>query len=158
MAQPVFLFTRSPLWGSRLIRWGTNAPVSHVAIYYPGDEVVLHSTHLGVHAIHLKEFLTQAQIVYRVTWNDYLLPWPTLLLRFNTKGYDYRGLLFLAFSILFTKITGKKSKILNRWGQADAYMCTEFASLVAFGKNDDTITPYELYLKIKAHTERESNE
>lgn len=156
------LFTKSNWILSKAIMWGLNEPCSHFAISFD-DKIVFHSNLLGSHVVWYEKFKKSCKIVQTIEFV------PTLEVeeavyencyKLSGKWYDFGAIVFFAVWVVFCRLSGRKvtSPKKNFWGSKKAVLCTEIAkALVPIypGIKDwdlDTISPHELYLKLKGLT------
>lgn len=130
-----FLFTKSNLWGSRLIRWGLGEDVSHVAVQLDlpnfGTPIVVESRlDQGVIASPLAAFLERNQIVHELVLDVPNAAFEELLylsLQKNAVGrrYDQKGFAFWIAAVLAKKALGRKVPSTNPWGTRKDHLCVE---------------------------------
>ena len=140
------IFTKSNKIGSKLIRWGLDEPVSHVAIRY--DDYVVHSRGGGVEVQKLSEFLKHSEVVYSTKVAKNVPRLFRLLLNTNKSRYDFGALLYLTVRTLCGKI-GISLPKKNLWQTSGMFLCTEWVTSYLEGKEDSMITPYNLYKKLE---------
>jgi len=141
------LFTKSDLIGSNTIRWGLEEPVSHVAIQF--GNYVAHSTWGGVDIDHLTTFTKHRQIVFAVDIKGDENKISELLSKYESKSYDFTGLIYFILMAVRRKLFGIALPKTNKWAKDNTFLCTELATKLVEGKENGIITPYELYLTLK---------
>ena len=147
------LFTKSPKWGSRLIRWALNEPVSHVAVFIGGGvDLVVHSKFYGgVDIDTIKTFQKHNQILYQID-----LPFSQKtydeLLSLEEKPYDYSAFLWLGWRAILRKLFGVKVPAIDPLNAKGCFICTEVANVVLYYLGCDVVpnaTPMEIYKKMR---------
>lgn len=145
------LFTRSPLIGSRFIRWGLDEPVSHVALEAGG--IVLHSTWGDVDLDSVEYFLESREIVYEIDVPDYgLADLADMADSYEGSGYDFKGLICFGWFAFLRKFFNRPMPARNYCNTPRRFLCTEVATLLLYGKEDGIVTPYELYQQLREST------
>jgi hypothetical protein len=124
-------FSTTKAWLSRLIRWFTDASVSHAWILYFdldfGREMVLEATLEGVRIIPYEVFQQHNTII------KVCIPSHSLKQGFAKVGetlgaaYDFGGLFGMLW-VLFGRWCKKKLK--NPWNRTQAMFCSEFVAQV----------------------------
>jgi len=136
------LFTASSSPLSSLIRSITHEDVSHCAIRV--GEFVVHSNLKGVIIEPYSLFNKKNKIKHRI----YLATRPAEVHRMLAKHfhspYDYGALLFLALRFLIPRLPKR-----NLWQDSGMFLCTEFVSRVVLQEDNNMLTPFELYTKLK---------
>lgn len=135
------LFTTTTTPGSYLIRKLTGESVSHVALRF--ESLVVQSGFGGVTVESYEDFEKSHNIVLRLPYSGYI----QATAQYLNKGYDYGALLYLGVCMVAKLLHIPYSK-RNLWNSRDRYLCTEFVTSDILGKDDDTITPYQLYKKL----------
>ncbi len=145
------IFTRSNSLLSRLIRSVTGETVSHCAI--ATGPWVVHSNLLGVHVELALHFLQHSECVYYVEFPDAALMPRVLntLAQYDQRSYDFGALLYLGLRFLCPWLPRK-----NLWQTTGMFLCTEWITEVLDGTEDHTITPYQLYLRLRAQQQPEN--
>ena len=148
------LFTRGQSLLSKAIRSATKEPVSHCALQFSFGELdlVIHSNLLGVQMELVETFLRTCEVVYAIENSEESLKSKMLaLLEIREhKLYDFGALLFVGMRLwLRAKLKIPLPKA-NLWQSSGMFMCTEWVSEFVNGEVDSMITPYGLYLKLKA--------
>ena len=141
------LFTKSDKCGSRIIRWGLDEPVSHVALEDRG--IVLHSSWSGVDLDSKATFLRNREIVYTIDCPR--LNRRTVLKmadQYEGKPYDFSALLFFVGAALWRKLWKRPLPEVNKWNRPGTFLCTELATMLISGEERASITPYGLYKKL----------
>lgn len=141
------LFTSGSSALSKAIRKSTGEPVSHVALCC-GDWVA-HSNLLGVRVESRAHFESHCQVIFEVPRSDIdssvLL---SMMARAEGRPYDLGALVYLwLLRLPLFRCILPKTK--NLWQDTGMFLCTEFVSFAVTGKEDSTITPYQLYLQMR---------
>lgn len=137
-----FLFTTTATPGSWLIRKLTHEPVSHVALRF--DALVVQAGIGGITVTSYADFAKEHNIIFSVQHAGDIQS----IAPYVGKGYDYGALLFLGVNYI-AKSLGLSYSLKNLWNENNLYMCTEFATSDILSKDNNTITPYQLYLKLE---------
>lgn len=133
------LFSTTDSVGSKLIRQASGEPVSHTAILYNG--MVWESVFpQGVRSIPFREWSKKNYIIASE-------PWPKSVRHPDKKDlekgkgtwYDVGALLFLGVCFV---LRVKPSS--NLWNHPSAKICTEYVTKLVLGKEDHTVTPWQL--------------
>lgn len=144
-------FTKSNKIGSKIIRWVTGEPCSHVAIQI-NDYFVAHMTLGGFRIEHIEQFSEHLTIVSRIAL-DY--PHEILMQQlgaYRSPGYDFKAILWLGCALLMRRLTGYRFNIKrNPWQDPHRFDCTEFATWLLDKRSDSVITPWGLYIKLHGH-------
>ena len=142
----VFTANGSPL--SRAIRGITGEPVSHVIIVQ--DDTVFQSNLFGVGMETLAKFTSGGSaLVYSLDFPD---DYPRLIQsmgRLNRSTYDFLALVYVGLALILKHYLKIPLPKRNPWSISGAYMCTEFVT-ATLGAEDTMVTPYQLYLQLKA--------
>ena len=147
MIELLFTTTDKPI--SRMIRYMTREPVSHVAIRIAN--LVIHSSVTGPELRTYQYFAYHYKIVHKVTISNRWTPYDItdLFTKYDRKLYDYWALAYLGLRYAALRFIGLKLPKANLWAVSGMYTCTEFVTKIVFGKEDSLITPYKLYLKVR---------
>lgn len=137
------VFTASDNFLGRAIRFLTEEPVSHVALRF--GELVVHATAFGVTAC---PYLDIAHKVVYAVDSPHLSPDEALSKRRSL--YDYGALLYLGLRYLLKKYLKISLPKANLWAASGMYTCTEFATQMLDGEPDSLITPFQLYILLRA--------
>lgn len=134
------VFTRNNSIMSRLIRYVTGEPVSHVVIVTDG--IVLHSNLLGVNIQPLSSF--KSELVYEVPIPSNYTKLLQLYAKYQHSSYDILAMLYLGISLLLRRV-GIPMPKSNLWQVSGMFMCTEFITKYTDNIESSMITPYKLY-------------
>lgn len=149
------LFTASTTIMGRAIRWIFKEDCSHVAINF--DRIVFHSNLLGVHLEWLDRFLDNCTIKHTIDvplnlWQEEKV-YQILNRVYDGKGYDYGGMLGLAYHGLRLRFFGIPLPKKNDWGDPYRYMCMEIIEALKeqfpqlkLIKDIEIVTPHQLYI------------
>jgi hypothetical protein len=148
------LFCYSGKVGSKLIRWTTREPVSHVAIEFDNG-LILHSqllTGVGLdwssnfRAHHSIPFEMQMGIIdpEEANWT-----FSDLLTKYVGRKYDIRAFVYLGIRLLGLRLLGLPLPAGNPGDVGRNYLCTELAAAVYGQPVNPMITPYGLYTKLR---------
>lgn len=140
------LFVKSPMIGSRIIRWGLDEPVSHVIVSFDVDKmpVMFHSYGSGLTRLYADEFekhryeivdLVELPLIF----SQELAARKEFEASTGYQKYDYLALAYFSWRVFLKKFFKKPLPDVNRWGFSDYDLCTEAVYLVA-----------EIYAKITA--------
>lgn len=135
------LFTTSDSLLSKLIRRQAGEPVSHCAIEFGGW--VIHSNLRGVNVEPLSAFASRNEIVYTADIPFDLDKFMATLGKCWGAGYDLGGLLYLGVRSIFPWLPNR-----NLWQCNGMFLCVEFITEVLYGREESTLTPYQLYLRL----------
>lgn len=136
------LFTTSNSLLSRLIRRVTKEPVSHCAIAH--NNWVIHSNLLGVHMELASTFTKHSKVVHSVQIPENMDKLMHVMSQYDQRPYDFGALLYLGLRFCMPFLPAK-----NLWQTTGMFLCTEWVTEFLFGGEDHTITPYQLYLRLK---------
>ena len=152
-------FTKSKLPLSKLIRWLSGDPVSHVVIVFD-DEFAIHSNLYGVQLNWYHTMLKHMTVVYTI---DYKLSlkkeeeiYRSMLDNFDGRNYDWPAFMYLLWRGLLWKFFKKPLPIKSLWSDQDGYLCTEIAGklpkwLTGLETNDySLVTPMKLYTMLES--------
>lgn len=134
----MIVLRRSNKIGSRVIRFFTSEPASHIGVSFDG-KTVYHSDSKGCRAESLEDFCKGSETLVR----HYAVPMAAMRMRANEKlgtKYDFLGVVGFGL-LLLLKLCGFKAKIplINpRW-----MMCSEYAEYILMGTKN-TLTPIEV--------------
>ncbi len=162
----IFLFTKSDLIGSKMIRWALDEPISHCAVVFDAafdgknhQGIVFHSHFGGVKFSWLKHFYTSNRTIFALRPKDDSLENEERVYRKivdNFYGEDYDKKMFFEFSYyaLRYKLTGKPIPQESKLGDGQSFLCTELAKKVAdeylsSPLPDGLISPYTLYKSMR---------
>lgn len=143
------LFTRgsSPL--SNEICKMTGEDVSHCVLQV--GYFIIHSNLLGLHIDWAPNFLRKNTVKYvleKESDSD-KSRLDKLLEEYEHKMYDVGALMFLWLTFVLRAKLSLPLPKSNLWQTTGMFLCTEWISKYADGKEDSMITPYKLYLRLK---------
>jgi len=146
------LFTKSTKPLSIAIRDVTNEPVSHVALEFPEWNIIVHSNLLGLHIEWADHFKSECEIIYilEADFQDDKERLGRLLDQYELSFYDFGALFFLCGAILAKRYLKLPLPKTNLWQSSGMFLCTEWVTEYVTGEEDSLITPYKLYVKLKA--------
>lgn len=136
----LFTSSNSPL--SVIIRSITKEPVSHCAILC--EDYVVQSNLLGIGIEDYTTLQKSATIVYELDIPDNYQRIFNLFAEYRNAPYDIGALLYLGLRYLIPQLPKA-----NLWRQSGSFLCTEWVTEYLDGQVDSTISPYQLYLKLK---------
>jgi len=120
------LFTRSQLPLSKLIRWGLNEPVSHVAILLD-EKLVFQSNLLGVSIEGIYRLQKACEIVYVVDIPMKFCAeedlYQLLLQQYDGKPYDFKAFAYFAWRTVLYKLFKKPYPNKNIWQDPNSFLC-----------------------------------
>ena len=144
------LFCKGKSLFSKLIRFFTGEPASHVALLVD-DMWVVHSNMRGVHIESISSFIRKSEIIGKTDNIPTKLDLMEELATNSFHFYDIPAILWLGGRYLLKKIFGWKIPKVNLWQTTGLFLCTEWVTKILEGEEDSTITPYQLLLKYKDH-------
>lgn len=163
------IFTKSNLPLSVLIRWVLKEPVSHFAIVFE-DKVVFQSNLLGTQINWMKTFLSRhgAAVVFQLSYpfddktEDRI--WDAICDANDGKKYDYGAFFYFTYRAMLFRFFNKPLPKLNPWATKGEFLCTELSQLlppdlipgVDSIQNPGIVSPYQLYLVLKAAQEKQA--
>jgi hypothetical protein len=148
------IFTKNNSLGSKLIRWVTGEPVSHVALWFPKIGFIYHSTAAhGTAFTPDKKFFRTSTVIYST-----FIKLENLSFISDTYGkpYDFFALLYLGFKIVLKRL-GWGDVGENVWNSSGMFICTELITKLVEGEADALITPYQFYLKLLGNSDVDSD-
>jgi hypothetical protein len=114
-------FSTSDAWISKVIRWWTRAPVSHVFLIYHsnclGQDMVLDVAFSGFRVLPLELFSRQNTVLHIIEPEVDLTPGMRVVARWLGKPYDWRA--FVAFNRWFKAFRANPSE------NPKSIICTE---------------------------------
>ncbi len=127
------VFTTNNIIGSRIIRWFTQEPVSHIAFVFD-NKVVIHSSLFGVELLWFKTFQEHSDIKYS---HEIILPleqeemvWQSLLDAHDDVKYDYLAILYFGYRIALKRLFNIEMPYTNMWQSPLNDMCVELYSRI----------------------------
>lgn len=148
------IFTKNKKLGSKFIRWGLEEPVSHVAILFDNG-FILHSHINGVEPVWGKTFLESNEVVFSLSYrkqkslNREMKLMGELLNKYDKAEYDLGSLAYFVWRGFLRKFFNKPLPEENKWNNKKAFLCSGWATVLIKNKENDMITPYELYQRLK---------
>ncbi len=140
---------------SKLIRWGLNEPVSHMAIVFD-EKLVFHSNFKGIHIEWFETFKRDNEIVLEIDIKTDLYneekTYQSIITAYDGKGYDYLGLVYLIYKGFMHKLFNKSLPTDNKWASNNKYFCIEIIKLfeqIDIDTNVEVSTPYQIYKLLK---------
>jgi hypothetical protein len=132
----IYYFTKSDLFGSKLIRWAFDDRASHMALAFEfeGKETILESRiETGFSTTTKKEFFYRNTLVNKVELtlplDDEILIYDRTIRKLKDTRYDYNGILFWGAIALAYKMDfiaeDKADSMRNRWADKDSAYCVE---------------------------------
>lgn len=131
----IFLWTKSSLVGSKLIRWGLDEPCSHFAICFfenhGASALVIESrVETGVQPCWLGDFLGRNEIVHALHAPIENVKAEAKLFhqvgsRLQGRKYDKNSVAFWSAMALRRKFFGTKMPPRNEWGRSELVYCVE---------------------------------
>jgi hypothetical protein len=143
------IFTRSNSFLSRMIRFLTGEPVSHVAFVV--DDFIIHSTLFGPEI----RTLQWAEAHYEVLFEK---PVPessrarilSVMTNYDSHSYDFTGLLYLGIRYAMKKYLRLSLPKANLWQVSGMLTCVEFATVAVDAHEESMLTPFGLCARLKA--------
>lgn len=146
------VFTKNNSCLSKLIRWLSNEPVSHAAIIFD-KKIVFESNLYGTHPKWFCSFIKKNIILLSLDLKMTLEQEEDIYLQipqYDAKPYDFGALFYMIYRGLLYKLFNLPIPRTNLFGREDQFLCVELAKILdPTLENLDTITPYQLYLKLK---------
>ena len=158
------IFTRSSLILSRIIRFLSGEPVSHMAIVFD-DKLLFQSNLLGVKLSWFATFKRHSEIVYTLDYDLGLLDqeqiYQSIITNFDGKDYDYGAFLYFMWRGILLKLFKTPLPKRNAWGSPDRYLCDELVHVLPeplrIDSDVDLMTPYQVYLELKRRKDGQEN-
>lgn len=153
------IFTKNGSALSKLIRWGFNEPVSHVAIVFD-NLLVTQSNLLGVGLEWYPKLIEKSEVVFEIDYDLTLDSeeeiFQAMLNTYCGKSYDWWSFLYFAWCGLKAKLFKTPMPKENPWDDNKKFLCTEWVlqlpDWILKEKKclqGTLITPYNLYLALK---------
>lgn len=157
------VFVKANKIGSKIIRWGTGEPASHVAVIFEHNAHFYHSYLTGIHLETDQEIIDGYDIVSEINIHLNLEQERRVHDIFKasispSSFYDYLALGYFTYRAVLHKFLGKDYPRMNAWQEGEGFLCTEVAYLVAnalttelatmvLPENFDysMVTPWQLY-------------
>lgn len=142
------LFTHNPHILSRIIRFITHEPVSHVALRV--DDYIIHSSVWGPEIRTYEYFMNHNVIVYSLPIpNTHKQQLPLhIMSQVDARGYDWGALIYLGLRYAMLRAFKIKLPKANLWEASNMFICTELVSNLLGEKPDAMMTPYGLFNKL----------
>ena len=155
------LFVRSQKPASRLIRWGLDEEVSHVAVEFSSG-LVIHSTFSGVTLQWIDSFLSEDEIVYSLpvtpTEGETEIDLMSRVMHtYWKRGYDYWAFTYFSWRVFLRKFLDIPLPEKNRFNHERSFLCTELAGVIVGQEVSPMITPLELYDILTGSTHSQHN-
>jgi len=152
------IFTKNTSCLSKLIRWGLNEPVSHVAIVFD-DKIVFHSNLPGVRVEWYNSFKRSNEIVFEKQYDMPLYEEEALYQQVidenDKKTYDFSGFLYFIWRGALRKFLKKPFPSSNKKNNPNLDFCVELIGklrqqLPALPSDEELaiMTPYGLYTRL----------
>lgn len=124
------LFVRSGKIGSKLIRWGTSEPVSHVAVEFESSKFIYHSYISGIRPIEKPLFKEHYEVVCQIDLHIDYIDDEKMLRAFcamlpEKQFYDYGALFYFAWRAALHKFFRVPYPRYNHWQDGEGFLCTE---------------------------------
>lgn len=159
------LFTYTGNEFSKLIQSVTGWKASHCAIEFPLLGLVVHSNYKGVHKEKTEDFYKNNKIYKTLehkqsSYLDSQEYFDLMMSKYNKKGYDFFGVLFLGIAICLNKHFDTPLPKKNLFQNSGVLFCVEFVAAYTGLKmpiESSMATPYYLYdflLKSQEWTEK----
>ena len=146
------IFSKNNTLLSKLIRWIASEPVSHIAIGLD-NRLIFESNLYGTHPKWLSSFLKKNEIVFQIDFIFTLEKEEDIYLKipqYSDRRYDFGALFYMIYRGILYKLFKIPIPETNLFGKEDQFLCVELAKLIDPSlENLETITPYQLYLKLK---------
>jgi hypothetical protein len=149
------LFVNSEKIGSKIIMYGLDSNISHVAIGFEDHEFIYHAIGDRIQQTKIQDFFDHYNLIDFVEYKFS----PSIEKKFLKKflksiwyqSYDYRSIFYFALDRFKVKFMGRKPSTFNPMNSDTSMICTEVLYVVdeiyhdLFGKN---ILPLDLDLSI----------
>lgn len=122
------LFVRSNKIGSKIIQWGLDEPVSHVAVEFSDAHLIYHSYGSGITVVEPYEFYEKHSVIGSISLNVASDEEIHRLFKSSIPprhGYDYLGLLYFTWRGFLKKFFNRPLPRLNAWQEQENFLCTE---------------------------------
>ena len=148
-----YLFSRRDKWGSKLICWASRKEVgdmnhcpSHVAVLM-NDKLVVESVFgKGVRIIPYNKWLELNEELYKIPCIQGYRSSKEItdeLFHIWGKPYDWRGIMFFAWSFIRFMVFDKPMPKQNKWQRDSHFFCTEYAGRIS-GTDYSMTTPAKM--------------
>ena len=146
------IFTRSSSFLSKIIRFLSKEPVSHVAIVFD-NKIVFHSNLYGTHPDWYSTFIRDNEIIFILDYKYTLEQEEEIYLKirqYDSRWYDFGGLFYFLWRGILYRLFNVPIPKDNLFGKKDQFLCTELAKIIdPTLENLDMITPYRVYIQLK---------
>lgn len=149
------LFVNSERFGSKVIMYGLDSDISHVAIAFDDHDYIYHAIGHKIEKTKVQDFFDRYNLVDFVQYKFSADMEQKFLKRFLKsiwyQPYDYSSVVYFAWDRFKVKFLGKKPANWNRMNSEVSMLCTEVVYIVdeihhdIFHKN---ILPLDLDLSI----------
>lgn len=139
------LFTKSNKWFSDLICSVTKEPVSHVAIYDPEEQVVYHSSFMGIEKLGFNKFVDMQERILFVPIEVDAWQVQKMYHEHKSAWYDFGAILFLGLSLMLRSYLRIPLPNSNLWQATGMFLCTEWYTKVKYNKELSMMTPWQLF-------------
>lgn len=149
------LFVNADKFGSKIIMYGLDSNISHVAIAFDDHDYIYHAIGDKIQKTKTQDFFDHYNLVdfvqYRFSDDVEKKFLKKFLKSIWYQSYDYSSLFYFAWDRVKVKFFGKPSSSFNPMNSDNAMLCTEVVYVVdeiyhdLFGKN---ILPMDLDLSI----------
>lgn len=130
------VFVKADKIGSKLIRWGTGEPASHVGIIFDTVDLAYHSYATGIREETKEHFTDFYDIVAEVKITatpDQEKQLQKAFKEFIPDGntYDWPALLYFGYRAALHKFLNRPYPVLNSWQEHNGFLCTEITYISA---------------------------
>jgi len=157
------LWTKSSSPLSKIIRLITGQDCSHFSFVFEGPErtgLMFESNLLGTHPCFLETSLKTHTIVHSfeipLTVEQEDLVWDLCIEKYDGKGYDFKGALYLGFRIILERLFKIKRPSENKWANDQLYFCDEvydifnrIPGLMKIDVSNGMDTPHDVYMTLQ---------
>lgn len=158
------VFTKSNLPVSKLICWGLDEPVSHLAFVFD-NKFVIQSSFFGVELQWLNTFIKHNDIIQMIeiplTLEKEEVVYRSIIDNFDDSAYDYQFFFYLFWNGLLRKLFGKPLPNYNPYSNNGQFICFELLDVlpnwllpVKPTKDEGVISPHKAYLWLKLYLEK----
>ena len=128
------LFVNSEKIGSKIIQYGTEEKMSHVAIQFEGYDYLYHAYGSSIHKDTIHDFHAKYNLIDFVkipmSHSDESKVRASFVKSIWYEKYDKKAFLYFAWDLFKVKFFGTKQSTINPWNSNDDTICTEVVYLV----------------------------
>ncbi len=160
------LYTRNGLPLSRLIRWGLDEPVSHMAIEFD-DKIIFQSNLFGVHLTFASNFRAKNEVVFEQTLPttevEENATYFNVIAKHEGRSWDFSAFFYWAYCVINFKLLKKPYPSVNKLASKRADLCVELARSLPErfsikGIDLAMVSPYAVFLIVDSILEKLKND